>query len=55
MKKVSNRFRYFFKIICSDADRQRKEQQDREQNTGYPATYDIAEYESTSVLDDWDN
>ena len=54
-KKISNRFRYFFKMICSDADRQRKEQQDREQTTGYPATYDIAEYESTSVLDDWDN
>ena len=53
--KIRNRFRYFYQMICNDADRQRKEQQDREQTTGYPATYDIAEYESTSVLDDFDD
>ena len=51
-KKISSRFRYFYQIICNDADKQRKEQQDREKNTGYQASYDIAEYESTSVLDD---
>ena len=53
--KIRNRFRYFYQMICNDADRQRKEQQDREQTTGYPAAYDIAEYESTSVLDDFDD
>ena len=51
-RKIHNRFRYFYQIICNDADRQRKEQQDREQTTGYPAAYDIAEYESTSILDE---
>ena len=56
MKKISNRFRYFYQIICSDAERQRREQQDRENQNikGYPPTYDIAEYESTSVIDDFD-
>ena len=55
-KKISNRFRYFYQIICSDAERQRREQQDRENQSfkGYPPTYDIAEYESTSVIDDFD-
>ena len=43
-------------MICNDAEKQRNEQQDREQTTGYPATYDITEYESTSILDDdWDD
>ena len=55
-RKIRNRFRYFYQMICNDAEKKRTEQQDREQATGYPATYDIAEYESTSVLDDdWDN
>ena len=59
-KKIRNRFKYFYSIICNDADRQRKEQQEREieRSQGYEATYDIAEYESTSIidkLDDWDN
>ena len=56
MKKISNRFRYFYQIICSDAERQRREQQDRENQNikGYSPTYDIAEYESTSVIDDFD-
>ena len=54
-KKISDRFRYFYKIICNDADRQRKEQQDSKQRKGYQAAYDIAEYESTSVLDELDD
>ena len=55
-RRVRNRFRYFYQMICNDAEKKRNEQQDREQTTGYPATYDITEYESTSILDDdWDD
>jgi plasmid replication initiation protein len=54
-KKIRNRFKYFYSIICNDADRQRKEEQDREQTTGYPAAYDLAEYESTYILDELDD
>ena len=54
-KKIRSRFRYFYQMICNDADKQRKKQQDREQTAEYPAAYNIAEYESTSVLDDWDD
>ena len=55
-RKIRNPFRYFYQMICNDAKKQRSEQQDREQTKGYPAAYDIAEYESTSILDeDWDD
>ncbi len=56
-KKIRNRFRYFYQMICNDADSQRKEQQEMEikRSQGYEATYDIAEYESTSVIDKWDD
>ena len=55
-RKIRNPFRYFYQMICNDAKKQRSEQQDKEQTIGYPATYDIAEYESTSILDDdWDD
>ena len=46
---------YFEQIICSDADRQRKEQQDKDRNIGYQPTYNIAEYESTSIIDEFDD
>ena len=51
-KKINNRFQYFFKIMHNDADKKRTEDEQREKKPGYPATYDIAEYESTSVLDE---
>ena len=35
--------------------RQRKEQQDKERVIGYKPTYDIAEYESTSIIDEFDD
>jgi len=55
-RKIRDRFSYFYRIICSDAERQRKERQEMDQIAGYPPSYDIAEYESTSVLDeDWDD
>ena len=55
-RKIRDRFSYFYQIICSDAERQRKERQEMDQIAGYPPSYDIAEYESTSVLDeDWDD
>ena len=56
-RKIRSRFRYFYRIVCSDAERQRKEQQEREieRSQGYEATYDIAEYESTSVIDKWND
>ena len=54
-KKINNRFGYFFRMICSDADMQRKEQQDKEKTIGYNAAYDIAEYESTSVIDEFED
>ena len=53
-KKIRNRFQYFFTMIGNDADKQRKEEQEREKPAGYPAAYDIAAYESTSVLDEED-
>ena len=53
-KKINNRFRYLYQIICNDAERQRKERQEMDQITGYPPSYDIAAYESTSVLDEFD-
>ena len=54
-RKIRDRFSYFYQIICSDADRQRKEQQDKERVIGYKPTYDIAEYESTSIIDEFDD
>ena len=54
-KKVNNRFRYFLQMIYNDADRQRKEQQDKDKHTGYPPAYDITAYESTSILDEFDD
>ena len=51
-RQVNNRFQYFFTIICSDADRQRREAASREKQPDYPVAYDIAAYESTSVLDE---
>ena len=53
-RKIRDRFSYFYQIICSDAERQRKEQQDKERVIGYKPTYDIAEYESTSIIDEFD-
>ena len=52
-RKIRDRFSYFYHIICSD--RQRKEQQDKERVIGYKPTYDIAEYESTSIIDEFDD
>ena len=54
-RKIRNRFSYFYQMICNDAEKRRNEQQDNEQTIGYPPSYDIAEYESTSVLDEWDD
>ena len=54
-RKIRDRFSYFYQIICSDADRQRKEQQDKDRNIGYQPTYNIAEYESTSIIDEFDD
>ena len=54
-RKIRDRFSYFYQIICSDAERQRKEQQDKERVIGYKPTYDIAEYESTSIIDEFDD
>ena len=54
-RKIRDRFSYFYQIICSDAERQRKEQQDKERVIGYKPTYDIAEYESTSIIDELDD
>ena len=53
--KINNRFRYFFQIIYNDAAKQRTEQQDKDKTIGYQATYDIAEYESTSIIDEFDD
>ena len=53
-QKIRNRFQYFLTMISNDADQQRKEEQEREKPAGYPAAYDIAAYESTSVLDEED-
>lgn len=55
-KNISNRFRYFYKMICSDAENQRTEQKEKEEKSSesYQATYDIAAYERISVIDeDW--
>lgn len=54
-RKIRDRFSYFYQIICSDAERQRKERQEMDQIAGYPPSYDIAEYESTSVIDKWND
>ena len=47
-RKIRDRFSYFY-------HRQRKEQQDKERVIGYKPTYDIAEYESTSIIDEFDD
>ena len=52
---IHNRFKYFYQIICNDAESQRKEQQAKKQHEGYQAGYNIAEYEATSVLDEFDD
>ena len=55
MEPVDDRFFLFFRILCTDADRQRRKEQEEDDSDDYLTAYEIVEYEFPPVPDEEDD